>query len=210
MKNSESININDQTNSAVHQRNNVESRRWPESEYYGPRQRKKHRDSSGSDRSQVACERIKTNIIYFLIILVVVLIGTLCYALVLLFEEQGDVLEPSIDDEKYDPELPIEQRIWYDNALTELRDSMHYEPNENRARNVILFVGDGMGLSTLTASRIYKYGEEGRLTWETFPHFGLLKVSKLFQFWIQLIEISRVFPHTFFLFVSLACVFPFQ
>jgi len=44
----------------------------------------------------------------------------------------------------------------------------------NKAKNVILFVGDGMGLSTLTAARILagqnegKSGEEGYLSFETF------------------------------------------
>jgi len=31
------------------------------------------------------------------------------------------------------------------------------------AKNVIFFLGDGMGPSTITASRIYKYGEDGSL-----------------------------------------------
>ncbi|MFT7492506.1 MAG: alkaline phosphatase, partial [Pseudohongiellaceae bacterium] len=45
-----------------------------------------------------------------------------------------------------------------------------------KAKNVILFVGDGMGVSTLTAARILQgqqngdSGEEGYLSFETFPH----------------------------------------
>ncbi len=45
-----------------------------------------------------------------------------------------------------------------------------------RARNVILFVGDGMGVSTVTAARIYAGqargvdGESYDLTMDTFPH----------------------------------------
>ena len=31
------------------------------------------------------------------------------------------------------------------------------------AKNVILFIGDGMGPVTVTASRIFKYGEAGKL-----------------------------------------------
>ena len=34
------------------------------------------------------------------------------------------------------------------------------------AKNVIFFLGDGMGPVTVTASRIYKYGEAGKLTME--------------------------------------------
>lgn len=50
-----------------------------------------------------------------------------------------------------------------------------------RARNVILFVGDGMGLSTLTAARIYagqkagQPGEENYLSFERFPYTALIK-----------------------------------
>jgi alkaline phosphatase len=50
-----------------------------------------------------------------------------------------------------------------------------------KAKNIILFVGDGMGISTLTAARIYQgqqqgnSGEENRLSFETFPYSGLVK-----------------------------------
>lgn len=49
------------------------------------------------------------------------------------------------------------------------------------AKNVILFVGDGMGISTVTAARILegqlmgKDGEEHQLSFETFPFAGLTK-----------------------------------
>ena len=49
------------------------------------------------------------------------------------------------------------------------------------AKNVILFVGDGMGISTVTAARIYagqKRGQDGesyRLAMETLPHLALSK-----------------------------------
>lgn len=133
-------------------------------------------DESVEKNENIACERIKTNLIYFLIIMIVVLVGILCYTLVIIFEEKSDVLEPMIDDVP-EIDLPIEQRKWYDNAMDELRHSVKFKQNSHKAKNIILFVGDGMGLSTVTASRIYKYGEEGHLSWESFPHFGLLKVN---------------------------------
>ena len=49
------------------------------------------------------------------------------------------------------------------------------------AKNVILFLGDGMGVSTVTAARIYEgqlrgeAGEENRLSFEAFPVTGLSK-----------------------------------
>src|SRR5580765_4751634 len=49
------------------------------------------------------------------------------------------------------------------------------------AKNVILFIGDGMGVSTLTAARIFEgqqrgeSGEENRLSFEEFPFSALSK-----------------------------------
>ena len=42
-------------------------------------------------------------------------------------------------------------------------------------KNVLFFLGDGMGITTLTASRIYAYGEDGNLTIDTLPETAFLK-----------------------------------
>ncbi|KRT85850.1 hypothetical protein AMK59_1569, partial [Oryctes borbonicus] len=47
--------------------------------------------------------------------------------------------------------------------------------NEGIAKNVIIFVADGMGLTTSTAARIYGKGEEGFLAFDKFPHIGVIK-----------------------------------
>jgi alkaline phosphatase len=53
--------------------------------------------------------------------------------------------------------------------------------SSNVAGNVILFVGDGMGVSTVTAARILDgqrrgdAGEENLLSFEHFPHVALTK-----------------------------------
>ena len=50
-----------------------------------------------------------------------------------------------------------------------------------KAKNVILFIGDGMGVSTVTAARIFDgqsrgmLGEEHLLEFERFPHLALVK-----------------------------------
>ena len=59
----------------------------------------------------------------------------------------------------------------------DLKQSLAYRWNKNVAKNVIVFVGDGMSPDTITASRIYRAGETSYLAWEKFPHVGLLKVS---------------------------------
>ena len=48
---------------------------------------------------------------------------------------------------------------------------------------MVVFVGDGMGLSTINAARIYKgqklgnMGEETELEFEKFPYVALSKVT---------------------------------
>ncbi|MDI1301361.1 MAG: alkaline phosphatase [bacterium] len=42
-------------------------------------------------------------------------------------------------------------------------------------KNVIFFLGDGMGMTTLTAARIYAVGEEGDLTIDTLPETAFVR-----------------------------------
>ncbi|XQF91219.1 alkaline phosphatase [Pseudoalteromonas espejiana] len=72
---------------------------------------------------------------------------------------------------------------WYTNAQTTLATKTSLAQNEQakKAKNVILFVGDGMGVSTLTAARILQgqragqLGEEGYLSFEEFPYSAQVK-----------------------------------
>ena len=69
---------------------------------------------------------------------------------------------------------------WYTDSQSKLTEKLARTQNQ-AAKNVILFVGDGMGISTLTASRILegqlenKPGEEGYLSFERFPYTALAK-----------------------------------
>ncbi len=59
--------------------------------------------------------------------------------------------------------------------------------NRKKAKNVILFIGDGMGISTLTAARILQgqmrgeSGEENYLSFEQFPSLALSKTYSVNQ-----------------------------
>ncbi|XP_053974950.1 alkaline phosphatase-like [Hylaeus volcanicus] len=64
---------------------------------------------------------------------------------------------------------------WHDLSKKELKEALSYKWNTKRAKNVIVFVGDGMSPDTITASRIYRDGETSHLAWEKFPHIGILK-----------------------------------
>jgi alkaline phosphatase len=78
--------------------------------------------------------------------------------------------------------LPSHQAesAWFTDAQSKIEQKLEVN-NKFKAKNVILFVGDGMGISTLTAARILKgqnageLGEEGYLTFEEFPHSALVK-----------------------------------
>ena len=47
------------------------------------------------------------------------------------------------------------------------------------AKNIIFFLGDGMGPVTKTAARIYKYGEAGALGMDTMPYTARIKTFSL-------------------------------
>ncbi|XP_062614831.1 alkaline phosphatase-like [Saccostrea cucullata] len=70
---------------------------------------------------------------------------------------------------------------WDDMAQMELNEALRIVPNTNMARNIILFLGDGMSISTVTASRILQgrqkgaLGEENYLAFEKFPNTALVK-----------------------------------
>lgn len=70
---------------------------------------------------------------------------------------------------------------WYAEGVGELQRTLQLKPNENRAKNVILFIGDGMGMSTVTAARIFEgqlrgeSGEENVLSFEELPYIALAK-----------------------------------
>ena len=78
---------------------------------------------------------------------------------------------------------------WMDLGKKELDEALNVmrNINTNVAKNIILFIGDGMSLTTLTAARIFKAqyngrrkgkrvnGEESNLTFQTFPHMALSK-----------------------------------
>lgn len=70
---------------------------------------------------------------------------------------------------------------WYQDGQTALAAAKKLYPNTRKAKNVILFVGDGMGVSTVTAARILegqlkgRDGERNKLSFETLPYLSLSK-----------------------------------
>ncbi|KAK9883694.1 hypothetical protein WA026_001881 [Henosepilachna vigintioctopunctata] len=64
---------------------------------------------------------------------------------------------------------------WNNVAQAILQKAKAKKPNTNKAKNVILFLGDGMSLPTVTAARIYEGGESNLLSFEKFPYTAVSK-----------------------------------
>ncbi|MFV0476519.1 MAG: alkaline phosphatase [Parahaliea sp.] len=79
--------------------------------------------------------------------------------------------------------LPVNQTasVWFSQGQAVINDKDADTTIGANAKNIILFVGDGMGISTLTAARIREgqlkgmSGEENLLSFEGFPHSALVK-----------------------------------
>lgn len=87
------------------------------------------------------------------------------------------------------PSIPIinntvpKAKTWFDQgaAIVSTAAARTMTTEKGKAKNIILFIGDGMGVSTVTAARILagqragKYGEEHQLSFDKFPFSGFSK-----------------------------------
>jgi alkaline phosphatase len=75
--------------------------------------------------------------------------------------------------------LPQATDPYFKSAEAQLAERMALAPNTGKAKNIILMIGDGMGIPMITASRIYdgqKSGKDGvtnKLAFESFPYLAL-------------------------------------
>lgn len=78
--------------------------------------------------------------------------------------------------------------FWRSQAKRALQKKRDQPRIENRAKNVVMFVGSGLGVASITAARILKgqieghSGEESMLAIDNFPYSGFSKV-KLFPYY---------------------------
>ncbi|KAI4484348.1 hypothetical protein M0802_013139 [Mischocyttarus mexicanus] len=116
-------------------------------------------------------------------------------------EEGGDLCE-EMGKMKGVSFCSTEREVWYEGARRAIEARIRAATNSNGAgsggggvggggnippsavaRGVVLFVGDGMGMSTLTAARILSgqrhgnTGEEAQLAWDSFPAVALSRFS---------------------------------
>ncbi|KAM8953078.1 alkaline phosphatase-like [Pelodytes ibericus] len=84
----------------------------------------------------------------------------------------------SLEDEKT-------AKFWNDKGRESVKKAINMKPIIRKAKNLIMFLGDGMGVSTITAGRIYQgqlngqYGEENVMAMDTFPYLALSKVYNI-------------------------------
>ncbi|PSN51496.1 Alkaline phosphatase 4 [Blattella germanica] len=68
---------------------------------------------------------------------------------------------------------------WKALGASQLEETLQRQSRNQHAKNVIVFIGDGMGMSTITSARIYKGQKNGvastSLSFEKFPVTGLSK-----------------------------------
>ncbi|XP_006782967.1 alkaline phosphatase, tissue-nonspecific isozyme [Neolamprologus brichardi] len=95
----------------------------------------------------------------------------ICFCLIL-----GSLGKPQFPEQEKDP------KFWNTWAQRTLKNALTLqELNKNKAKNLILFLGDGMGVPTVTAARILKgqlngqSGEETQLEMDKFPFVSLSK-----------------------------------
>ena len=87
--------------------------------------------------------------------------------------------------------VPDNQRNnkWFTNGAKLINGNLKLKPIAHTAKNAILFLGDGMSVTTVTAARILggqmrtprETGEENVLSWERFPWTALSKTFNVDQ-----------------------------
>lgn len=90
-----------------------------------------------------------------------------------------------------EPLFPVKRaespETWKRDGWSMIDRAKREKVRKGKAKNVILFIGDGMGVSTLTAARILEgqrrgeSGEENRLSFEEFPYSALSKTYSVNQ-----------------------------
>lgn len=95
-----------------------------------------------------------------------------------------------VDAGRKDWSIEKDAQFWRKQARASIEEALRRQENTKVAKNVIMFLGDGMGVSTVTAGRIRKgqmkgqLGEDFLTEMEQFEHLGLAKTFVHFL-WIS-------------------------
>lgn len=94
---------------------------------------------------------------------------------------------PQSDDIRFPTKRKETPETWRRGGIDRIEQAKRMRFLRKKAKNVILFIGDGMGVSTVTAARILEgqqrggSGEENSLSFEGFPFLGLSKTYSVNQ-----------------------------
>lgn len=97
----------------------------------------------------------------------------------------GQLLVNAVDAGRKDWTIEKNASFWREQARLAIDERLKTRENTRVAKNVIMFLGDGMGVSTVTAGRIRKgqvsgeLGEDVVTEMEQFAHLGLAKTYVL-------------------------------
>ncbi|XP_017037365.1 alkaline phosphatase 4 [Drosophila kikkawai] len=93
-----------------------------------------------------------------------------------------------LEDQQSSKREPEDAQFWHKVAMRQLEKTIKQAEKvgeksyRKKAKNIIVFIGDGMGVSTISAGRIYKGqylkhgpGEEESLVFDDFPNTGMAK-----------------------------------
>ncbi|XP_040063463.1 alkaline phosphatase [Ixodes scapularis] len=113
-------------------------------------------------------------------------VGPVFFALVLFLGSATDGGEGLSFFPVPDAEKEAKSSFWFDQGMSDIEARLKIQHSTGLAKRVVIFLGDGMGLSTVTAARIYKgqkqrkaSGEESVLSWDAFPHVSLSRTYGL-------------------------------
>lgn len=77
--------------------------------------------------------------------------------------------------------LVSDTSFWRSQAKLSVEELAKRKQNTNTAKNLIIFLGDGMSIPTLAATRVYLGNENQHLSFDKFPGVGLSKVGILIR-----------------------------
>ncbi|XP_022175136.1 membrane-bound alkaline phosphatase-like [Myzus persicae] len=101
-----------------------------------------------------------------------------CLCFVITYNSRNVCCSHEADSKVYTEQ---DRQYWIENGKEKVTEKVKYVNKRGVAKNIIMFLGDGMSLTTLTASRIYKgqmekrSGENEYLSFEKFPFVGMSK-----------------------------------
>lgn len=86
-------------------------------------------------------------------------------------------MHPNFEDEPIDEDAAriitpeeLTRQYWIEHGMNFVENKLNTLPNTKKAKNVIMFLGDGMSHQTVAAARMAMGNENIKLVFEEFPY----------------------------------------